>query len=425
MKILWLSNKILSDQDASGTGTWLDAMSQALLKSGSVVLGNITLGHVREATCQNYGSIQQWVVPSSQPSITVLSKQKIMASVAKVVDEFSPDLIHVWGTEGFWGLLTARKILKYPVLLEMQGLKAAIAEVYAGGLSFSQQLASIGPKELIRQTTIFQVERQYKAWGIYEEEIISGHQNISVHSEWMKAKVNAINPTARLFRNTPIIRDSFYDAPPWKYAGPPVIFCSASYPAPFKGLHIALRSIAILRRHFPGIQLRIAGPHQRSRFRSEGYIKWINQEIHRLHLEPNVVWLGPLSSGQLINEFHQSSAFVLPTFMESYGVALVEAMILGVPSVVSFTGGTSYLAKDEDSALFFPPGDYEMCAYLLERLLTESALGDRLSRRAREVALMQNNREQIIRNQIETYRQVLSEVNTTQKSFSEISEARS
>lgn len=410
MRVLWLSNKVLSERDSGATGTWLDAMAQGLTCSSEVELGNIAQGGVEKTIRHDYGQIRQWVVPSSaKPSYNGLPSSKIVGTLVKAVEEFSPDLIHVWGTESFWGLLTARRLVRGPVLLEMQGLKTAIARVFHGGLSVREQLACVGPKEILLRSSIFQGRQRFEAWGIFETEIISGHRFVSVHSEWMEAQVSAINSSARIFHTDRALRDPFYERSPWSFSGAPVVFCSAAYPSPFKGLHVAIRGTAILRDRLPNVQLRIAGAHQRPGMRRDGYIAWINREIERFGLESNIIWLGPLSAPQLAGELAGCSVFVLPTFVESYCVALAEAMMVGVPSVVSFTGGTSSLAKDDDSALFFPPGDEAMCAYQLERLLTNRALAERLSQRARETSLVRNDRGRIVQRQVETYHQVLVE----------------
>lgn len=430
IKILWLSNKVLSKQDTGTSGTWLDAMARGLICSSKIELGNITEGRVRQITRQDFGQVKQWIVRSSSYIFNYdgLPARETVAEIIRAVDEFSPDLIHVWGTESFWGLLTARKLINNPTLLEMQGLKGPISQVYNGGLSFWEQLACIGPKEILRQTSIFQLKKRFEKWGKFEKEIIAGHHFISIHSEWMVSQVKAINNSASIFRtdralryyfnengtifrSMPILRKDFYEKPPWIFSGSPTIFCSAPYPSPFKGLHIAIRSIVILKRRFPNIQLRIAGPHQLPGFRRDGYIAWINREIRRLGIESNVKWLGPLSAAQIVEELMKCSAFVLPTFIESYGVALAEAMILGVPTAVSYTGGTSYLARDEESALFFPPGDSSMCAHQLERLLTDNSLVERLSNQARVDASVRNDSAKIIQKQIEIYHQVLAAAN--------------
>jgi glycosyltransferase involved in cell wall biosynthesis len=104
-----------------------------------------------------------------------------------------------------------------------------------------------------------------------------------------------------------------------------------------------------------------------------------------------------------------AAVVVIPTFIQIYSVALAEAMIIGTPVVVSYAVGIPSLGKDEDSCLFFPPGDEAMCAYQLERVLTVRELALLLSRESRKIAMVRNNRERIVQRQLEIYRQVVGE----------------
>ena len=166
MRILWLSNGILSDNDCGSTGTWLGALAQELAGSGELELGNITHGDVQKLTRQDYRSIRQWLVPAGrQLDHFGLPPRETIQPLIENINAFSPDLIHVWGTERYWGLLPARKYVGAPALLEMQGLKGAIAQVFNGGLSLREQLACIGPKELVRRSSIFQNTHDFEVLG--------------------------------------------------------------------------------------------------------------------------------------------------------------------------------------------------------------------------------------------------------------------
>lgn len=413
LRVLWLSNKVLSSRDSGGTGTWLDAMAQGLIESGAVALGNITHGDVSRVTRQDTACIQQWLVPYKAKSWrwNELPTERTVMEIIQVVEEFKPRLVHVWGTEGYWGILTARKLISLPALLETQGVKGAIARVFHGGLSFREQLACIGLKEILRGSTIFQGRKQFAQWGLIEQEMISGHQFITFQSKWLEAQIRAVNSTGTTFHNDFALRDVFYTCEPWQRSTSISIVCSSAYPASFKGLHVAVRATAILKRRFPDVELRIIGAQQTQGIRRDGYVNWLNHEAKRLGIDTNLRWLGPLSAPEMISELQRCAAFVLPSFIEGYSLALAEAQMLGVPSVVSFAGGTPSLARDEDSALSFSPGDEVMCAYQLERLLTDRVLAERISRRAREIAVVRNDRNRIVRRQIEIYRQVLQEDN--------------
>ena len=409
MRVLWFCNRELADEDGGGTGTWLDAMARALMASREVQLGNITQGRTREFARRDWGELTQWIAPCA-PTVgrTGLPTQHNVREIASAVESFQPDLLHIWGTESYWGLLTARRLLKTPALLEMQGLKSAIAPVYAGGLTPREQFACIGFKEVVTASPIWRRKARFTRWTRFEEEIIRGHRLITVQSDWLESRVKALNPLATVARNEFLLRQSFHRADHWDVPQGARVFCSAAYPSPFKGIHTAIRAIALLSGRHADIQLRIGGALQRSGLRQDGYIGWLGREAQRLKIHDRIVWLGPLSADEIVAEMHAANTVLLPTHVEGYCLALAEAMHVGVPPVVSFVGGTSYLARDGESALFFPPGDAPMCAYQLDRLLSDRDLALKLSRNARHLSRERNDPDRVLRRQLAIYRQCVS-----------------
>ncbi|HLP16812.1 MAG TPA: glycosyltransferase [Bacteroidota bacterium] len=409
MKILWLSNKILSHADVRGTGTWLNAMARGLLESGGIELGNISEGPVGTMMRSGVGNLTQWTVPhlSWPATATGVPGRTHAERIVRAIESFQPDLIHVWGTEGYWGLISARMQPGVTALLEMQGLKLAIARVYAGGLSLREQIACIGVKEIVRGTSIFSTKHRYERWGKIEREIIRAHRHIAVQTEWVSAQVKAINSGAQLHSTTCLLREAFTRAQPWTYTGRHVVFCSASYAAPFKGLHSAVRAVAELKRTLPDIELRIAGAHRFSGVRRDGYVAWVWREIERLGLKNHVTWLGALSAGEIVDQMRNSSAMLIPTYIENCCLAMQEAMYIGIPVIATYAGGLPSLARNEVSALFFPPGDEIICAGQLERAITDRITAESLSYNSRAVARVRNAPKRAVANQLELYRSII------------------
>ncbi|MDD5676903.1 MAG: glycosyltransferase [Kiritimatiellae bacterium] len=408
MKVFWFCNCPLSDSDATGTGTWLGAMAHALLGSKDVELGIIAPGPVRQFTRSDYRQVKQWLIPAGTSiGSDGLPPASLVQAILAAVNEFSPDLVHIWGTETFYGLLSARGLLTYPSLLLLQGLSGQIAKVFYGGLTLSEQLRCVGIKELLKRRTMYADRRDFARRGLREEEMIRGHRFIDAQSSWGAAQVRAINPEARLFSVDLVLRQPFYDANAWQPPSQPAIFCTAAYTAPFKGLHVAVRALALLRKRISDARLRIAGAHQRAGIRQDGYIRWVNRMIHQLDLVSAVDWLGPLNAENIVMELQNAAAVVIPTFIETYCVAFAEAMQIGAPAVVAYAGGTPSLGKDDNSCLFFQPGDTVMCAHQLERVLTNKALALQLSRESRKIAAVRNDRQKIVQRQLEIYRQIL------------------
>lgn len=406
MRVLWLSNKIFSGQDSRGTGGWLDSMAQELVRDRGITLGNIAMGGVETTKRQDCGSIRQWIVPFSETSgQDGLPNSKTVAHLTRCLEEFSPDLVHVWGTETFWGLLTARKIIRVPSLLEMQGLKYALAKVFLGGLSLNEQFACLGLREIVRPSSIWHGRKRFEKWSPFEKEIISGHDCIAVQTTWVESHVRALNTACKIFRSDLILRAPFYDSVPWQYPGSCRIFCSSAYPAPFKGLHVALRAVAILKNKLPNICLRIAGHLPIRGIRRDGYVAWLQHEAAVLGIQSNIEWLGALDAAAIVEELRSASAMLVPAYLENCSMSMQEAMILGTPVVATYTGGLPSLAEDGGS-LFFPIGDAEMCAFQLERLITDGELATSISKKSIEIALSRNDPERIVSAQMDTYWQV-------------------
>jgi glycosyltransferase involved in cell wall biosynthesis len=389
-------------------------MGGKLAESDEIELANISQERLKSPIERNFGSIRQWLVPNEKLGRNGLPSSQTVKYIQDIISEYQPELIHVWGTENYWGILSARKLIPGPVLLEMQGLMYAYARVYYGGLNLFECIRCIGPKEIIRPDySILYGKLRFEKWGKYEKEIIKGHNNISAQSEWVRSHVSHVNPGARIFKTGISLRSEFYKADAWKpciknNCSAPNIFTISSGATTYKGLHVLFGAIAVLKRKFPELRLNIAGNQVRPGIRKSGYTRWMEREIRRLGIKKHINWLGPLDAIGIIKGVQQASMVVIPSFIETYCVALAEAMILGAPVLVSYAGAMPELAKNEKTALFFPPGDEMACAQGMEQILNDREFAVRIGGSARRVALERNDPDINLMRQLEIYKSVLS-----------------
>jgi glycosyltransferase involved in cell wall biosynthesis len=108
----------------------------------------------------------------------------------------------------------------------------------------------------------------------------------------------------------------------------------------------------------------------------------------------------------MVGELLKSHAFILPSLIENSPNSLAEAMLVGTPSVASFVGGVPSMAKDNESALFFPSGDEAVLAEQIRRIFLDDDLARRLSVRAREVARVRHSKNKIVGDMLEIYESV-------------------
>jgi N-acetyl-alpha-D-glucosaminyl L-malate synthase BshA len=82
----------------------------------------------------------------------------------------------------------------------------------------------------------------------------------------------------------------------------------------------------------------------------------------------------------------QSHVFLLPSEMESFGLAALEAMACGVPPVATNTGGTPELIVNGEDGFLEAVGDVPAQAARAVALLTDEPLFERISAAARRTA---------------------------------------
>lgn len=414
MRILWLSNCTLTDAPTAATGSWLQAMSQALVRSGNVELYNITFGNSREFVRHDSGNIQQWLIPKVHLR-NGMPQQSVTDDLCRLIDHINPHIVHIWGVESFWGLLSSRQYITRPVLLEIQGLMYTCADVYMGGLSLGETMACIAPIDWIMpRHNILRAKAKFYNWGKYEKEILRTQRYISTQSQWVKAAIAPYcNPHAHIFDTLMAVRTPFMTSEPWcnSFSNKPIELLSvASSALPYKGVHIAIKALAILKQFYPNIVLKIVGDYRQNKksFKRGGYVRFLEQLIRRYHLTDNVRFLGSLPTEQLVAAMQQSHVMLHTSHIESYSLALAEAMAVGVPSVIAYAGAMPELAQNGVSGLFYSPCDYRQCAQQVRCIIENPHLAQRLSQAARVTAQQRNNIDDVVKRQIDIYNTVIA-----------------
>jgi glycosyltransferase involved in cell wall biosynthesis len=97
-----------------------------------------------------------------------------------------------------------------------------------------------------------------------------------------------------------------------------------------------------------------------------------------------VRYAGLLDQAQCREAIARSVAVVAPsTWLEAFGLVVVEAMAAGVPAVAAGHGAFVELVEDRVSGLLHRPGEPASLASCLRRITAEPALGREMGRAAR------------------------------------------
>ncbi len=136
----------------------------------------------------------------------------------------------------------------------------------------------------------------------------------------------------------------------------------------------------------------------------------LQARFQALGLAERVRWQARLPSAEMPAVYASLDAVVLPSltrpnWMEQFGRVLIEAMSCGIPVIGSNSGEIPHVIGD--AGLVVPEGDATALAAALARLRDDPALSADLSRRGRARVMANYTQEQIARETVAFYRQIL------------------
>ena len=410
MKVLWLSNSAFVSEKTKETGSWLQPMAEQL--ASSITLVNVTDGIVEMPTSSNFKNIKQWIIPAKASNYGQEASVETCSIVKDIIEKEKPDLVHIWGTEKLWASIYRKGYIGVPTILDIQGLLAPYTEYYYGGLSIKEIFESIHLKEILMPTrTLFHKKEIFRKRGVSETANIKSFKHISYQSQWVKNYISFVNPSATLYPTKIMLRKAFIESQKWNYhnvGDSPVVFSTCSAAVTYKGMHIIIKAVALLKSKYPKIKLKIAGNINVGNKLLDGYSVFLNKLIKKYGLQENVIYLGSLDENQIIAHLQEANACVIPSFVETYCLAFAESMIVGTPTIASFAGAMPELAENGKEALFYNSVDYYTCATYIDKVLQDKRLAEKLSENGRARRMKENNIDIVVKTQLDIYNEVLS-----------------
>ena len=92
--------------------------------------------------------------------------------------------------------------------------------------------------------------------------------------------------------------------------------------------------------------------------------------VNSYGLDKNVINLGKLSSGKMVDLYNAVDIVLFPSIYEGFGWPPLEAMACGIPVVTSNSGSLPEVIGD--SAILLDPFDYKGYANAIIKLLTDN-----------------------------------------------------
>jgi len=167
---------------------------------------------------------------------------------------------------------------------------------------------------------------------------------------------------------------------------------------PVKRVPDVIEIFALVRKEIPAKLLMIGdGPDRAT-------AEWM---VHQNGLASAVTFLGKQSQVQEL--LNCADLMLLPSDLESFGLAVLEAMACGVPAVCSRVGGVPEVVRDGVEGYLVTPRDIKTMAARALEILTDPGRQERMGKAARERALSQFCSSRIIPLYEKLYERVIAE----------------
>lgn len=149
---------------------------------------------------------------------------------------------------------------------------------------------------------------------------------------------------------------------------------------PHRRFEDGIRALKILRDKQYDVRLCIVGDYRSH----PPYYQMVRGLVTELGLDTVTKFSGAVSEDDMASSYKDNDIFVFPNHLQSWGLAVFEAMAAGMPVVVSTSAGASELLTNNENALLVNPKSPDQISAAIERLINDPALLVKLSKKGRE-----------------------------------------
>lgn len=400
MKILWLINIMLPEiskvlnKKIVNSGGWLITLSEMIQQKGQnelvICYPDSETKKVKLDNSIAYG----FKYDDREQNI-----KKMEIEFGKILRREKPDIIHIWGTEHLhsYAMVQATKNEKClsKVVVSIQGMTSIYTKHYMGGLPGEIQ-KKFSMRDFVRRDSFVNQQRRMEQRGKYEKEVFQKINHVIGRTNWDYICSKFLNPNIYYHFNNEILRKDFYESE-WniKHCQKHTIIVSQAQ-NPIKGFHFVLEAIAMLKNKYDDVKVYVAGscnPLKKS-FKNMYYFKYLNQLSNRLKVSDFIDYVGNLNSKEMCKMYLKSNVFISASSIENSSNSIGEAMLLGMPVVASYVGGTNDLLRDKEEGFLYAYDEPYMLAGYIDRIFANDELAVKIGTNARKHALVTHNKEE-------------------------------
>jgi len=106
-----------------------------------------------------------------------------------------------------------------------------------------------------------------------------------------------------------------------------------------------------------------------------------------LGIDRNVSFIGYVPNKQIPAVLKEIDILVMPSILETFGVAALEAQSMEIPVIASNSGGVPEVVVDKVTGFLVEPKDYKGLAQAIQKLIDQPGLREKMGKAGRRFVL--------------------------------------
>lgn len=408
MKVLWFTiNSSLYEEQKKVGLSWIASLETIVKRQRNIQLG-IAFEHKDESFKLERDNVTYYPINAFQTKnqkrlrrINKTEENLIIPKAIKVIEDFHPDIIHVFGSEWCWGLV--QEYTNIPVVIHMQG---SIPAYNNASLPPGYSSKDLNPYKWwqIKMNIYHSLAKKFEKDRAQREiRILKGCKYFMGRTCWDYAITQFYSPKSQYFECWEAIRNTFIDeTDSHNYTHPKrCILMSTISESNLKGHDTILRTANLLK-SFTNIEFewRVAGCNALSLYEKKEHINAI---------DVNIKYLGPLNTEELYNELKKCTIYVHPAYIDNSPNAVCEAMCMGLPIIATYVGGIPSLIQHDKTGILVPANDPYQIAFHIKDLYNNSNKAEKYGKNAKIIAKERHNPQNILNKLLHIYNTIINE----------------
>lgn len=334
--------------------------------------------------------------------------ERYVEKLIRVIETVRPDVIHIHGTEDNFGLI--QKYIQLPVVFSIQSLLTPYCEKYFSGIprSVASSKENFSSKLLI--DSVVNNFFLFSKWAKREVEMLKPARFIIGRTSWDKRATRILAPKSLYFVGNEIMRSSFYSKE-WKKSAfdTKIKIVTTMSGGLYKGMESVLKTAAVLTDYKFDFEWLVVGQTESGKF-PQMVQRWLKQD----YAVNGVTFLGSKTEPELVEILCGADIYCQVSHIENSPNSLCEAMLLGMPVVATFAGGTDSMLENGSQGMLVQDGDSYSLAGAITELAGDFEKSREYGQNARKAALERHDPKKVANEIIDVYKAIYSLVNKSE-----------